>query len=210
PLPEIAQAVRGRGVDFVLVDGAQSVGMIPVELSTTGVDAYAASPHKWLQAPKGLGLLWVSSTLRSVMPRMWFRTPGDSIRDSARKYEDYSTRAWPAVVALGDALDFQRSIGVEEKHRRYDALWRRIHERVEAESGLTWRSPRAEPLRSMIIAVQAKGSRAPLLAPRLLEGVGGVVRAFGPPLDAIRLSPNLCTTDDELERFLDALAARAG
>ncbi|MDA0328796.1 MAG: aminotransferase class V-fold PLP-dependent enzyme [Gemmatimonadetes bacterium] len=118
PMAAIAAAAREKGVEFVLVDGAQSAGMVPVDLSSAGVDAYAMSPHKWVQSPKGLGLFWASSALQSVLPRMWLRTPGDAIDASARKYEDYSTRAWPAVVALGDALSFQAAIGATEKARR--------------------------------------------------------------------------------------------
>jgi len=141
PLAEIASAVRAAGVDFVVVDGAQSAGMVPVDLTASGVDAYAMSPHKWIQSPKGLGLFWVSPAIRARLPRMWYRTGGDRIRASARKYEDYSTRAWPAVVALGDALSFQNSIGEAEKQRRYRSLWGRIHDSVEADARLAWRSP---------------------------------------------------------------------
>ena len=60
---------------------------------------------------------------------------------SARDYEDYSTRAWPVVVALGDALAFQAALGAAEKDRRYHALWRRVRDRVDAEASLAWRSP---------------------------------------------------------------------
>lgn len=206
PLAEISSAVRNRGVEFVVVDGAQSVGMIPVDLSSAGVDAYAVSPHKWIQAPKGLGMFWVSPEVREVLPRMWFRTPGDRINESARKYEDYSTRAWPAVVALGDALTFQAAIGKDEKARRYAALWDRVHERTVDQRGLAWRSPVAPELRSVIMAVEAEGLRAAATAPELLANAGAVVRAFAPPLNTFRVSPNVMTTDDEVDRFLDALS----
>jgi selenocysteine lyase/cysteine desulfurase len=208
PVRAIADAARARGVDFVVVDGAQSVGMLPVDLENAGVDAYAMSPHKWLQAPKGLGLFWVSPELQPRLPRMWHKTGAARLDATARKYEDYSTRAWPAVVALGDALDFHATIGQAERDRRYAAMWRRVRERVEAEPGLTWRSPVEPELRSMIMAVEVRGARAPEVAPRLLEEIGGEARAFGGSLNALRVSPNLMTTDEELDRFLEA-AARA-
>jgi cysteine desulfurase/selenocysteine lyase len=106
-------------------------------LEEAGVDAYAMSAHKWIQAPRGLGLFWASRRLQAVLPRMWFRTAGERIEVSARKYEDYSTRAWPAVVALGDALSFQASIGEGEKQRRYRALWSNVLDRADAERALT-------------------------------------------------------------------------
>ncbi|MBT8487678.1 MAG: aminotransferase class V-fold PLP-dependent enzyme [Gemmatimonadetes bacterium] len=210
PLPQIADAVRSRGVDFVLVDGAQSVGMIPVDIAASGVDAYAASPHKWLQSPKGLGLLWVSPALRSSLPRMWYRTAGTGIETSARQYEDYSTRAWPAVVALGDALAFQASIGGDEKVRRYRALREHLRTRVEGEARLRWRSPMDPDLASVIMAVEVSGAEAPALGQSLLAEHGVTLRAFGPPLNTLRVSPNVVTTEGELDRFLDAAMAFAG
>ncbi|MGI9627859.1 MAG: aminotransferase class V-fold PLP-dependent enzyme [Longimicrobiales bacterium] len=209
PIREIGAAVRRAGVEWVLVDGAQSVGMIPVDLTDAGVDAYAMSCHKWLQSPKGLGLLYVSPALRGSLPRMWFKTPEARMDGTARDYEDYSTRAWPGVVALGDALAFQGALGEVEKGRRYRALWNHVQGRVDAEPGLIWRSPRPWDLGSMIMAVEVRGRSAPELGPVLLETTGGVVRPFGGDLNALRISPNLMTEESELDRFLDALVAAA-
>ncbi len=208
PVEAIAEAAKARGVDYVLVDGAQSVGMIPVDLSATVVDAYAASPHKWLQSPKGLGLFFITSELRPHVPRMWHKTAASRMDGTARDYEDYSTRAWPAVVALGDALDFQAALGAEEKERRYRALWRRVRDQVEADSRLLWRSPPSWEIGSLIMAVGVRGTPAPRLGPVLLEAEGAVMRAFWGALDALRVSPNLATSDEDLTRVLNAMAAR--
>ncbi|HKJ01361.1 MAG TPA: aminotransferase class V-fold PLP-dependent enzyme, partial [Longimicrobiales bacterium] len=108
PMSELARGARARGVRWVFVDGAQSAGMIPLDLGAAGVDAYAMSPHKWIQSPKGLGLFWTTPALREAVPRLWMK--GARAASGARAYEDYSTRAWPAVVALGDALAFQAAL----------------------------------------------------------------------------------------------------
>lgn len=210
PLREIARAVRAQGVEFVVVDGAQSAGMIPVDLSSSGVDAYAMSPHKWIQSPKGLGLFWVNAETRGVLPRMWYRTGGERIRGSARKYEDYSTRAWPGVVALGDALDFQASIGAAEKARRYASLWTQLKGACDADSRLTWKSPTDEALTSVLMAVEVRGAQASNLVAPLLDRGGIVVRGFGAPLNALRVSPNVATSGDDLETFVDGAVSHAG
>jgi selenocysteine lyase/cysteine desulfurase len=67
PLHELASAAHARGVKFVAVDGAQTVGMLPIALASSGVDFYAASPHKWVQAPKGSGLLYVRRAVREEL-----------------------------------------------------------------------------------------------------------------------------------------------
>ena len=54
-----ARAAHDAGA-LVLVDGAQSAGAIPVDVSALGVDAYAFPAHKWLLGPEGLGALWVA------------------------------------------------------------------------------------------------------------------------------------------------------
>lgn len=209
PIRAIADAARDHGVEYVFVDGAQSAGMIPVDLSAAGVDAYAMSGHKWLQSPKELGLFWVSERVQGAVPRMWFKTGGERIRTTARKYEDYSTRAWPAVVALGDALHFQASIGQSEKTRRYRALWDQVHGRVVEDDRLLWGSPTDPALRSVIMAVGVRGRSAQDLGPMLLERHGAVLRAFGGSLDTLRVSPNLATEDDALARVLDLIAAES-
>ncbi len=65
--------------------------------------AYAMSAHKWVQSPKALGLLYVSESLRPRLPRMWHKTAEARLDGTARDCEHYSTRARPAVLALGDA-----------------------------------------------------------------------------------------------------------
>ena len=205
PLRALADAARAAGVEFVLVDGAQSAGLVPVDLDDSGVDAYSMSPHKWFQAPKGTGLFYVAASLRARLPRMWHRTTGDR-GGSARIYEDYSTRAWPAVVALGDALRFQQALGASEKTRRYRAMMELVRERCASDDRLSWRSPSAPELATAIMAVRRVDGAAPDIGSRLMDEAGIAVRAFGDPLNALRISPNLMNDDDELHRALDLIA----
>ncbi len=59
PIREIAALARSRGV-LCVVDGAQALGHVPVDVRALGCDAYAACGHKWLLGPKGTGLLYIS------------------------------------------------------------------------------------------------------------------------------------------------------
>lgn len=132
---------------------------------------------------------------------------GSQTAPGVRAYEDYSTRAWPAVVALGDALAFQAALGEESKHTRYQALWTTLRDRVEAEPTLVWRSPRSWAQSSMLASVEIRGRSAALVAPLLLDEHQIVVRGFGAPLNALRVSPNVSTTDEELHRALDVMVS---
>lgn len=209
PLADLARMAHREGVEIVAVDGAQSAGMIPVDLRRSGVDAYAMSPHKWLQSPKGLGLFYTRAELRERLTPLWHRSRM-SEGPSARRYEDYSTRAWPAVVALGDALAFQIALGQEEKERRYREIRRAVRERVSASHVLHWRSPHGWDNGSVIVAVEVEGRSASDLARRLMDEHRVSVRGFGTPTNTLRLSPNVATPWAHLERCLEALERWAG
>ncbi|TVP56441.1 MAG: aminotransferase class V-fold PLP-dependent enzyme [Gemmatimonadales bacterium] len=137
-----AAPARGRypaheaGVEFVAVDGAQSLSLVPVDVGASGVDFYAASPHKWVQYPKGLGLLYLRSDLQELLTPMWVSSGQAGAAGTVRRFEDYGTRNRPEVMALGDALAFQAQILMEARVPHHEAVWRRGRERVDATPGL--------------------------------------------------------------------------
>ncbi len=210
PVKELTAAARERGVRFVAVDGAQTVGMIPVDVGETGVDVYATSPHKWLQAPKGLGLLVVRREALGQLRPMWVTWGQENYAGSARIYEDYGTRNLPEVLALGDAIEFQQHLGAAAKEAHHLALWERARAAVDAEPRLAWRSPRRWDLSAALWSVEVPGRSAKALFERLFRDQGFVFRAFDlPELDAARISPNAANTGEDVERLIAALAAAA-
>ncbi len=64
PVVELIALARERGA-LSFIDGAQAVGQIRVNVRELGCDAYVASPHKWLMAPKGTGLLYVKRVVQN-------------------------------------------------------------------------------------------------------------------------------------------------
>src|SRR6185436_7044435 len=66
PVAELSALARSRGT-IAVVDGAQAAGGIPVDLKALGCHAYATSGHKWLLAPKGTGLLYLSEELGTAI-----------------------------------------------------------------------------------------------------------------------------------------------
>ncbi len=208
PMAELAAMARAQGVDVVAVDGAQALGMIPVDAAASGVDAYSASPHKWLQSPKGLGLLYVRATLRERLSPMWVRYGVSRWGGTSRMYEDYGTRNWPEVLSLGDAMDFQDALGAADKEARYRRLFASMRERTRG-AALRWNSPERWEMGSVLVSV-GFASPANALSDRLYQERGIVLRAFqGGGLNAFRVSPNVMNTEAELDELFGELE-RAG
>ena len=208
PVREIAAAARERGVRWIAVDGAQSIGMLPVEVAALGVDVYATSPHKWLQAPKGLGLCYLRPAIREVLRPMWV-TWGQGIEDwrgTARVFEDYGTRNLPEVLALGDAIAFQQRLGAEAKAAHHRRLWEHARAEVEARPGLIWRSPGRWELSAALWAIEVEGRKSTRVFERLFRQDGFVFRPFSTRgLETLRISPNVASTTGDLDRLLAAL-----
>ena len=206
-MTDIARVARDAGVEFIAVDGAQASGMLPVDLGGLGVDAYCMSPHKWLQAPKGVGLMFIA---RKLLPRLRAHTVTwgqKRWKGTARVLEDYGTRDMPAVLAVGDAIAYQAEAGVAKTAARLHEHWRMVRARVAAAKGIVWRSPESWELGGSLYAFEVEGRDSRQLGDQLWQKHRIVVRAFrSSKLNSLRLSLNTANTEDEIDRFFAVLS----
>jgi cysteine desulfurase/selenocysteine lyase len=112
----------------VLVDGAQAVPHLPVDVQDIGADFYALSGHKML-APAGSGALWARRELLEEMPP--FMTGGDMISSVHLRHTTYNeiphkfeagTPAVSSAIGLGAAVDYLSAIGMENVAAHEEAL----------------------------------------------------------------------------------------
>lgn len=203
PLRALADMAHARGVPYVAVDGAQAIGMVPVDVKATGVDFYANSPHKWLQAPKGTGLLYVKQAVQADLQPMWVTWGQDRWNGTAQVFEDYGTRNLAAVVTLGDALRFQQHQGMREAVEHRKMLWTHAQNAVASYPALTWRSPKSWTLGCSLYTLEVKERSSHDVFKVLFEEHGYVFRAFASDdWNTMRLSLNTMNTTDEIDRFL--------
>lgn len=206
PVAELVRLARSKGVEWIAVDGAQTVGMRSINVVDLDVDAYCASPHKWVQAPKGTGMMYVRRELQDVLRPMWVTWGQARWGDTARKYEDYGTRNLPEIMALGDALDFQHSLGAAAKESRYREIWTLFRETAEDAPGIAWRSPRDWRLSGSLFALEIADQTSTDLSERMYRNHGFVFRPFHTAdLNTIRISPNVYNTADEVARFFELI-----
>ncbi|MFQ5706591.1 MAG: aminotransferase class V-fold PLP-dependent enzyme [bacterium] len=206
PVRELAAMAHSKGVQYVAVDGAQAVGMIAVNVQELGVDFYATSPHKWLQAPKGTGLLYLRKKAQAQLSPMWVTWGQAKWKGTVRVFEDYGTRNLPEVLALGDAIDFQARLGPEATEKRRQTLWRHFYNAVDGNPGIAWRSPTSWDLATSIYTIEVEGKDSQDLFEKLYQSQGYVFRAFhAPQWNTLRISPNIYNTPEEIDRFVKLL-----
>ena len=208
PVKEIAAVVRARseGHAFVLLDGAQSVGVIDVAPSTLGVDAYTVSGQKWLCGPSGTGALWVKkdALARLGTPWPWYlsknRGPaGPSEWPSARRL-DASTIGMTSLAGIVSSLEWQKAQwdagGGAHAHALAATLRARLRERTSVRV-IDVRSP------SSLVSFTVEGASAGSIAHRL-EAAGVMVRSI-PGLEYVRASVGFWNDEHDLDRLLAAL-----
>ena len=138
PVAELAARCRRAGVLFV-VDAAHPPGLMPVDLAAIGPDFWVSSPHKWLCAPQGSGLLWMAPRFRDTLwPTL---ASGDWDGSGATRFNHMGTMDDSRVAGLVAAIEFHRSVGPERIHARAAELHDRLRDGLEAIPDLILRSP---------------------------------------------------------------------
>jgi cysteine desulfurase/selenocysteine lyase len=127
PVREMTEMAHAAGA-LVLVDGAQAVPHVPVDVQEIGCDFYAFSGHKML-APMGSGALWARRELLEEMPP--FLAGGEMIREVHLRRSEFNEVPWkfeagtPAVadaIGLGAAADYLMGIGMDAVREHERAL----------------------------------------------------------------------------------------
>jgi cysteine desulfurase/selenocysteine lyase len=118
PAERIVAAAHARGVP-VLLDGAQAIAHLPVDVRAIDCDFYAFSGHK-VYGPTGIGVLYAKAALLEAMPP--WQGGGDMIRSVTFEKTEYNAIPWKfeagtpniaGAIALGAALDYVDNIGME-------------------------------------------------------------------------------------------------
>ncbi|MBP9077666.1 MAG: aminotransferase class V-fold PLP-dependent enzyme [Haliscomenobacter sp.] len=110
PVKEICRQARERGI-FTILDGAQAVGQIPVDVQDIGCDAYYSSLHKWLLAPAGNGILFLR---KEVVKDVWTTLASyqwENHDDEGFRFTQRGTGNPALIVGLEAAVDFHNQLG---------------------------------------------------------------------------------------------------
>jgi L-cysteine/cystine lyase len=190
----------------VLLDGAQGVGAVPVDVGALGCAAYAGAGQKWCCGPDGTGMLWVAPDFReriAVSRRGYgnLADPNDGIdsrlHEDARRFDTMSLSAEAVACALA-AIDLLEAFGWSLVHGRARTLAARLADQLTERGRVV--APRDETTLVSFESADAEAERA-ALAER-----GCVVRSI-PGRPWLRASVGAWNDENDLERLLDSLSA---
>ena len=203
PARELCAMIRDRGA-LALVDGAQAVGQMRVDVKDMGCDAYVASPHKWMMAPKGTGLLFIR---RDIQPRYWTTLASshwDDYEHGSFRFMQYGTGAVPLHDGLTAALQFLNRIGVERIERWDTRLTTRLREGLAKIPSAHVTSPLHPELASAITTFRVDG----LTAKALQEALWARRVRVRPQADVrgVRLSAHMYMSETDVDTVLDVVA----
>ena len=158
PVKRITQMVREKNPDiFVVLDGAQSLGHVPVDVKEFGCDAYFSSPHKWLLAPKGTGVLYVKKESNTKVWTTIASGPWDFREDVGRRFSHIGTGNQSLHKGFEAGLDFLERIGMDVIHRRIKALGDRLRKGLREIDGVTINSSTHDDMCAGITSYSIRG-----------------------------------------------------
>ena len=204
PVKEVCKKAREMGIETI-VDGAHSFSHVDMDVSEIGCDYYASSLHKWLGAPLGNGLLYVK---KGNAERLW-PLYGDTAYedDNIMKLEHLGTRPCSDQNGIIPAVDFNLEIGKVEKSKRLKFLQMRWATELKDHKNIILNTPLGQGQSFGIANVGVKSLQPSELADKLFDEHD----IFTVPIDddrgirGIRVSPNLYSTTEDIDKFIEAM-----
>lgn len=207
---------RERGIFFV-VDGIQSVGQVPIDVSRTHIDILAVGGHKWLCGPFGTGFVYVrrpllerlepvlvgwtgmtaSAEIGSLTSYQW------GLRSDARRFE-VATLPFHDFAGFAASLELLREVGVERIEQHLRNLLRPVKEWLKGAEGVDLITPDDEGSSAGILAFRTPANDAVAAALKQAGVTSGLREG------AIRLAPHFYNLEDDVTPVLEVLNAVQG
>ena len=207
PVARIAEIAHARGA-ILVVDGAQAVGAMPVDLAALGADVYAVPAQKWLLGPEGMGAVAIAPGVRDrLAPAFGGHFSFETVDSSgsatwwpdARRFESSNFHR-PSIVGMARSIGWlSMFVGLDWIYQRGTELAHDAARRLAAIDGVEVLTP---PDRMATLVTFRIAGWTPDAA---LEELGSRVFAIArtvPLIDALRISVGFFTSEDELDRFI--------
>lgn len=207
PIKKIATMAHQYGVQ-VIVDGAHAFAHIQFSIADLGCDYYAASLHKWLSVPLGAGILFVKKEhIKTIWPLF---ADGEKDPNKIKRLNHTGTHPAHTDLTIPDSIAYYQMIGPAKKEARLRYLQQYWTSKVKGIPNIILNTPTDAARSCAISNVGIEGMKPTVLAERLLKEH----KIFTVAIDYVnvhgcRITPNLYTTTQELDQFVQALTILA-
>jgi cysteine desulfurase family protein len=219
PLAELAEIAHSHNA-LLLVDAAQSAGVVPIDVESLGIDLLACSGHKGLLGPQGTGILYIAPGI-DLEPLIEGGTGSNSLfpfqPEVLPDRFETGTPNGPGLAGLGAAVEFVLKIGVEAIRKKEVQLTAFLLDHLSKIPGVIIYGPcnpeaqvavisfniqdvNPEEVGTVLDEVYEIMVRTGLhCAPRAHQTIGTLDRG------TVRVSPGYFNTEEDLQYFLDAV-----
>ncbi|HNV28099.1 MAG TPA: aminotransferase class V-fold PLP-dependent enzyme [Cyclobacteriaceae bacterium] len=207
PVKELCAEARRRGI-FTLLDGAQTIGQIAIDVRDIDCDAYAGCFHKWMGAPAGTGFLYVKS---DRMKDVWTTIASgrwDNHEDEGFRFTQRGTGNFPVLKGLEASLDFHNEIGPQKVYDRIKFLGLRLRSGLRKINKVKIYSPEEEAMCAGITVYNVQGMTGSQLQEEYWTRGRMRPRASGPEF-GVRHCTHIFNSEAEIDKALEIVAALA-
>ena len=197
PFEEISKITKPKGI-VLIADGAQAPGLISVDVKSMGVDAYAASGHKWMLGPKETGFVCWSKELQQKINPVFTSSGFESYSASS------GTRNVALISGLGVAIDWLNLIGKEKIENRCLEIRSYCLSRLKELKGIVIISPQADSLSTGIVSFTLKEGEYRKVAAELAKE--DIIVKVLPKYNGIRISCHMFVSKPDIDRFIQSFS----
>lgn len=200
-----------------LVDGAQSLGVIPTQVRDLGCDFYTGNGHKWLLGPKGTGIFYAApDALQQLSPAHVgagslevadFASGTADLWSSGRRFE-YGTRATTLIAGLDCSIGWLARLGWEQIETHIRHLSSYLKARIQERPYLRLLTPPAFDHAAGLTTFAMEGWEAGELSRELMRRAGMCVRVI-PHYNGIRIATACFNNEADIDTLLAILDAIA-
>lgn len=207
PVRKICDMAHNHGVE-VCVDGAHAFAHLDFKMDELDCDYYGTSLHKWLSAPLGAGFLYVKKEkIKNLWPLFAERVLEE---DDIERINHTGTKPVHVDLGIANAIDYHNIIGSERKQERLKFLKEYWTTKVKDHPKITINTPWDMERSCAIANVLVDGFTCVEMEHHLMDNYNiWVVPVKRPNVNGVRITPNLYTTKEELDTFVNALLEMA-
>lgn len=208
PMKEICAEASKRGI-FTIVDGAQCIGHIKVDITDLGCDAYVGCFHKWIGAPAGTGFMYVRP---DKIKDIWSTVASGNWNnhdDEGYRFTQRGTGNFSVIAGLDAALDFHLGLGPEKVYGRIKFLGDRLREGLRGIRKVKIFSPADNSMCAGITVYNIEGWIGVKLQDEFWSRARMRPRASGPEF-GVRHCTHIFNSPEEIDKALDIVRQLAG